>query len=103
MIASPEVVEFVEEIDGFHFRSILLPANGMVCGQHKHDISHPTLCGSGKAKLYVEGFEVGDVEAGHAIHVEAGKEHFFVALEDNTRLTCVFNAEQALALKAEGH
>lgn len=96
------IVEFVEEVDGFHFRSVFLPFKGMTIPQHVHDVSHPTLCGSGKARLYVDGRISGDVEAGHAIYIAAGKKHLFEALEDNTRLTCVFNAEQALRLKEEG-
>lgn len=96
------IVEFVEEVGGFMFRSVFLPFKGMSGEQHVHDVTHPTLCGSGRARLYVDGKLRGDVEAGHAITVEAGKRHFFEALEDNTRLTCVFHAEQALQLKREG-
>lgn len=97
-----DLVEFVEEVEGIHFRSIFLPFKGMRCEQHKHDVSHPTYCGSGKARLYVEGRFAGDVEAGHAVAVKAGKHHFFEAIEDNTRLTCVFDAARAEELTGKG-
>lgn len=96
------IVEYVEECDGIYFRSIFLPFRGDCGEQHVHDESHPTYCGSGRARLYVEGTFRMDVEAGHAVKVEAGKKHFFEALEDNTRLTCVWDAEKALRLKQKG-
>lgn len=96
------IVEYVEERMGVYFRSVFLPFKGMTIPQHVHDVSHPTFCGSGKARLYVDGLFREDVEAGHAVGIEAGKRHCFEALEDNTRLTCVFNAEQAMKLKEDG-
>lgn len=96
------IVETVKEQFGIYFRSVFLPFKGMIGEQHAHDVSHPTLCGSGKARLYVDGRFQEDVEAGGIVGIEAGKKHFFEALEDNTRLTCVFDAEKALRLKEEG-
>jgi quercetin dioxygenase-like cupin family protein len=96
------IVEYCNETLGFHFRSVFLPFKGMTIPQHEHDVSHPTLCGSGKARLYVDGRFTEDVEAGGIVEIAAGKKHMFEALEDNTRLTCVFNAEQAEKLKGDG-
>ena len=101
--SSSEVVEFVEEVDGIYFRSVFLPFKGAMIPQHVHDESHPTYCGSGKARLYVDDVFARDVEAGHAVKVAAGKRHSFEALEDNTRLTCIWDAEKALRLKQKGH
>lgn len=97
-----ELVEFVEEVDGIYFRSILLPKAGMRGEQHSHGVSHPTYCGSGRAALFVDGKHVCDVAAGHAVPVKAGSQHLFVALEDNTRLTCIFDAARAEKLKEKG-
>lgn len=97
------IVEFVEEVEGIYFRSVFLPFKGMSIPQHRHDVSHPTYCGSGKARLYVDGRFVRDVAAGSAVAVEANHDHLFEALEDNTRLTCIFDAQRALELKEKGY
>lgn len=103
MSAAAHVVEFVDVVDGIMFRSVFLPFKGMTVPQHRHDVSHPTYCGAGKARLYVNGRMAADVEAGRAISIEAGKDHLFEALEDNTRLTCVFDAARAEELKGKGY
>lgn len=95
--------EFVEEVEGIYFRSVFLPFKGMSVPQHRHDVSHPTYCGSGKARLYENGRFVCDVEAGRAVKVRAGVDHLFEALEDNTRLTCIFDAARALELEKKGY
>lgn len=94
--------EFVEEVEGIYFRSIFLPFRGMTVPQHRHDVPHPTFCGAGKARLYVNGRFKCDVEAGHAVPIEAGVDHLFEALEDNTRLTCIFDTARAEELKEKG-
>lgn len=100
--AETEIVEFIEEKAGIYFRSVLLPFKGTTIPQHVHDESHATYVGSGRARLYVDGLFKEDIEAGHATEIEAGKKHLFEALEDNTRLTCVWDAEKALRLKEKG-
>ena len=97
-----EIVEFVEEKAGIYFRSILIPEAGTWVPQHTHDESHATYCGQGSAAMYVDGEFVLKVFAGHAVEVEAGKQHAFRALENYTRLTCVWDAERALRLKEKG-
>lgn len=98
-----EIVEFVEEMAGVYFRSVFLPFKGTTIPQHTHDEDHATYVGQGRARLYVDGRFQGDIEAGHAVLIAAGKKHLFEALEDNTRLTCVWNAEAAMRLKEKGH
>lgn len=98
-----ETVEFVEEKGGIYFRSILLAKAGMRVPQHQHDVRHATYCGSGSALFYVDGELVQTVLAGHAVEIEPEKAHLFEALEDNTRLTCVFDAEATQLLKAKGY
>lgn len=89
------IVEFVEERAGIHFRSIFIPFRGTTIPQHVHGEAHATYCGCGKARLYVDGLFQQDLEAGHSITVEAGKQHMFETLEDNTRLACVWSVEAA--------
>ena len=81
-------VEFIEEVAGILFRSVLL-GKGMMIPQHVHDYDHATYIGSGRARLWVGGELKEDVEAGRAVLIEANKFHVFQALEDGTRLTCV--------------
>lgn len=90
-----EFVEFVDEVCGLYFRSVLLTNAGDVVTQHTHDYDHATYIGSGSVKLYVDGIEQADYLAGRAVKVEANKKHHFVALEPNTRLTCVHIVERA--------
>jgi quercetin dioxygenase-like cupin family protein len=97
-----EMVEFIEEVCGIYFRSILLPEKGMRVEQHVHDHDHATYCGSGRARVFVDGEDQGDVTAGRAIAVMAGKKHAFESMEDNTRLTCVHDVASAESIKAKG-
>jgi quercetin dioxygenase-like cupin family protein len=97
-----EIVEFVEEMAGVYFRSVFLAYKGTTIPQHVHDEPHATLVGSGKARLFVDGRFERDIPAGHAVVIEAGKKHIFEALEDNTRLTCVWSLEAAERLKQKG-
>jgi quercetin dioxygenase-like cupin family protein len=94
-----EIVEFVESIADVYFRSVFLAFKGTKIPQHKHDEDHATYVGQGKARLYVDGQFQQDIEAGHAVLVKAGKDHIFEALENNTRLTCVWSAEAAARLE----
>lgn len=97
-----EIVEFVEEVCGIYFRSILIPRKGARVPQHAHDHDHATYCGQGSAAMYVDGIYTRVVKAGEAAKVEAGKQHAFQALEDNTRLTCVHDVASALSIKKKG-
>jgi quercetin dioxygenase-like cupin family protein len=97
-----KIVEFVEELAGIYFRSIFLPFKGTTIPQHTHDEDHATYVGQGSARLYVDGLLEGDIEAGHAVLIKAGKRHVFEALEDDTRLTCVWSLEAAMRLKDKG-
>lgn len=95
MDRSPEIVEFVQEVAGIYFRSVLLKKKGMRIPQHVHSESHATYIGAGKVRLYVDYDLACDVEAGNAVEIQAGKRHWFEALEDNTRITCVWSLEAA--------
>lgn len=97
-----EIVEFVDEIYGIYFRSVLLPKAGTRIKQHTHDHDHATLVGSGAAALRIGGILVGNFKAGKAIPIMAGQHHEFEALEDNTRLTCVHDVASALSIKRKG-
>ena len=97
-----EIVEYIEEVNGLYFRSILIPKRGMRVPQHTHDHSHATYVGQGKAALYVGHVRAGIYEAGRAVPVSAGAVHEFEALEDNTRLACVHDVESALSIKEKG-
>ena len=100
--AEREIVEFVEEVEGIYFRSILIPKSGTLVPQHAHDHAHATYCGHGKAVYFVEGDYAGLLAAGHAISVKAGVMHAFLALADDTRLVCVHDAASAMSMKAKG-
>jgi quercetin dioxygenase-like cupin family protein len=90
-------VEFIEEVCGIYFRSILVEKEGMLVWQHVHDYDHATYIGSGAARLWVDGVWQADYQAGSAAGIKAGAKHVFQALKPNTRLACVHDARR------EGH
>lgn len=97
------VVEAIHaDVCGLYFRSVLLPKMGMRIYQHEHEYDHPTYCGNGSAEYWEEGKLIGNVKAGDVVEVKAAKKHFFVALEDNTRLTCVHSVESETSLRKRG-
>lgn len=96
-----DTIEFIEEVAGIYFRSIIMD-RGESSVQHTHTHDHATYCGSGSASIYVDGELEGEVRAGHAVAVIAGKKHRFIALEDETRLTCVHDAASAMSIKEKG-
>ena len=81
---------------GIYVRSILLEKAGDRGEQHTHAFDHLTYCGSGSAEFYEEGALIGTVAAGGGVRVRAGLKHWFVALEDNTRLACIHDAASAI-------
>ncbi len=95
-------IEFIEEVCGIYFRSVVLPTAGMRIDQHVHDHDHATYCGQGAARLLVDGEDAGIVVAGRAIEVKAGRHHEFISLEANTRLTCVHDCASADSIKEKG-
>lgn len=97
-----EIVEFVEEVCGIYFRSVLLPKRGTKIAQHVHDHDHATYIGSGSVALHVGGVLAGIFKAGRAVPIIAGQQHEFVSLEDNTRLTCVHDVASAESIKTKG-
>lgn len=96
------MIEFIDEVAGIYFRSIVLEKTGDVGEQHQHDHDHATYCGNGAAEYWVNGAWQCNVKAGHAIEVKAGQNHKFIALEDNTRLTCVHDVKSAESIKEKG-
>jgi quercetin dioxygenase-like cupin family protein len=46
----------------------------------------------------VDGVWKEDLKAGEAAEIEGGREHLFQALENDTRLTCVWREDIALAM-----
>jgi hypothetical protein len=95
-------VQFVDEVCGIYFRSIILERAGQCVPQHVHDHDHATFVGSGKARVWIDGEWDGDYTAGHAIAIKADKKHVFQALEDNTLLACVHDVASAESVKRKG-
>jgi quercetin dioxygenase-like cupin family protein len=94
-----EIVEFVEEVAGIYFRSVLLPYPGDFAIQHVHDYDHATYIGSGSVSFWAGSKFQGYYRAGQALEVKAGIEHKFQAMERNTRLTCVHIGASAEAAR----
>jgi len=82
----PQTVEFK---GGIYFRTLILNG-GDIGGQHVHQFDHATMIVTGSARLWIGSEIEGDYKAGDIAEVKAGKIHVFEALEDNTRLTCIW-------------
>lgn len=95
-------VEFVEEVCGIYFRSVLLERPGIIIPQHVHDHDHATFIGSGRVRVWVDGNWYGDIDAGRAIPIKAGTQHVFQSLAPMTRITCVHDVASAMSLKEKG-
>ena len=50
---SEATIEFIDEVCGIYFRSILLKNRGDEVTQHKHDYDHATFVGSGAVVAFV--------------------------------------------------
>lgn len=96
------LVERIEEVGGFYFRSVLLIERWTVVPQHVHDHDHVTLVCNGKARCWANGKLIGDKSAGEAFEVKAGVYHEFMALEPHTRLACVHDIKSAESVKEKG-
>lgn len=96
-----DYVEFVDEVCGIYFRSILLQ-KGEKARQHVHDHDHATYVGAGSVMMWANGGLEGEFMAGSAIPVLAGVRHEFEALENGTRLACVHTAASAESVKEKG-
>ena len=96
------IVEFIDEVGPFYFRSILISNVGERIPQHVHDYDHATLCGSGRARMYMDGVEICILDAGQAVEIKAFHKHEFESLEPNTRLTCVHDPRSAESIKGKG-
>lgn len=96
-----ELVEYIDEVCGLYFRSILLPVAGIKVPTHKHPYAHATLIGSGKALLNANGTET-VYKAGDVAELQAEVDHTWTSLEDNTRLTCVHDTRSADFIKKAG-
>lgn len=89
--------ENIQIAAGIYFRSVVL-TNGEVIPQHVHAAEHATYVGAGAARLWIDGVWRQDLRAGEAAEIEAGREHLFQALEEGTRLTCVWREDVAEAM-----
>lgn len=95
-------VEWIEEVCGLYFRTVLLKHTGDRVPQHAHDHNHATFVGSGSVLAWADGEAMGYYGAGRAIPIRAGVQHEFEAQDDNTRLTCVHDIASAQSVKASG-
>lgn len=99
---NPPEVEWIEECEGFYFRTVHLRKTGDRVPQHAHDYNHATLVSSGSVLAFANGESLGYYGAGRAISIKAGMVHEFEAQEDDTRLTCVHDIASAESIKRLG-
>lgn len=102
LVVDNSIVEFVEEKAGIYFRSLRMPRAGTVVSQHVHDHDHATLCGNGRAIMFVNGERVGELRAGQAAELKAGQRHSFITLKPDTLLVCIHDVASAESIKRKG-
>ena len=99
---SEGTIEFIDEVCGIYFRTILLKNRGDEVSQHKHDYDHATLVGCGAVVAFVGEKCLGEFWGGQAVPVKAGYDHKILSIMDETRLTCVHSTESANLIKEKG-
>lgn len=77
--------------DDLEIKVLYFQEPGIFMGQHSHTWSHAHIVGSGALRVWIEGEELGDFEAGTCIDIEAGKKHILMSLKEDTRGFCVHN------------
>lgn len=78
-------------IDGIFIKTLCFAKAGDVMLQHKHTYSHGHFVAAGSVALFVEGELQGYYHAPELVHIEAGKFHQIVAMEDGTVGLCIHN------------
>lgn len=83
------------KVDGIAINQIYLAKTGMIAAKHVHDYSHHTMLAHGSIRVWIDGQQCEDIKAPRPIFVEAGRQHSFQALEDETVLYCIHNLHGA--------
>lgn len=86
--------------DGLEIKQLYFSAPGLFMGQHAHQFSHAHLVGSGAIRVWADGRELGDFNAGDSINIEAGVLHTLMSLKADTRGFCIHNAENPVLKEA---
>lgn len=81
-------VDLEEEIST---RVIYLKYKDFMVPQHVHEHSHSTLIAHGSVRCFKDKHWWADYFAPKLIRIEAGVEHWFQSLEDNTVICCIHN------------
>jgi len=67
--------------------------------QHAHQLSHLTTVAKGSVSLWRDGVFDGEFTAPHGLYIEAGVQHLFMTLEDDTVLYCIHSLATPDALR----
>ena len=90
MITLLPIEEEIEFCDGHYLRTTIFREAGTIGEQHRHHFNHDTQITRGAASLWIEGVWEGDYREGDLIFIQAMLLHHFIALEPDTRITCIW-------------
>ena len=101
-IEQPEKWEIVTA-DGVFIKQMYLERRGNIVPQHVHEYDHHTMLATGAVRVWINKHDGKDYHAPCAIFVEAGKQHTFMALKNDTVLYCIHRLHDGeVKLLAEG-
>lgn len=110
MIAIPTSFVPVEQppvwqvsVDGIFIKQMLLAKAGYIAPQHVHAYRHHSMLARGAVRAWANGQYLADFQAPVPILIEAGVQHTFMALEDDTVIYCIHNlhGQDAVEILAE--
>ena len=81
--------------DDVFIKQLSVPRAGTVLEQHQHAYNHTSMIAAGAVSVWVDGAHRGDYQAPTGILIEAGRNHFFRTLADNTVIYCIHNLARA--------
>lgn len=75
--------------DGVFIKQMHLAKRGNIVPQHVHEYDHHTMLAHGAVRVWIDKKNGKDYLAPAGIFIEAGKQHTFLALQDDTVLYCI--------------
>lgn len=89
--------------DGIMTKVIHLKSANTYIPQHSHKYDHSTVLASGSVRGWKDGKLLGDFSATVPIFIEAGHQHTFMSLEDNTVVLCIHRIDRTGDVEFHDH
>lgn len=89
--------------DGIMTKVIHLKSANTYIPQHSHKYDHSTVLAAGSVRGWKDGELLGDFTGAQPIFIEAGHQHTFMSLEDNTVVLCIHRIDRTGEVEFHDH